>query len=286
MTQMTCPQCGAALNIDILTREPRPCTECGTTFSLDSSDRPQPDAEHQQNINRQKYFEIAAVIVMILVGFGYMALSTGKGLKVTSIQNSSSSLSATLTENGYTYTQSIGLRGQQFQTYTQQKGVLQTTVDLISYGDNAHDTIGTFVIAVSIPKGHSFPPDAIIEPAVQEAFNAVITLGEALLPKSTHGLQKAVSTTALMRTGSIKHLKGVAQTSSGWKITYINYREHKESEFDTPLLLFIYQKLSFASNSQYESFHKELYKASGEGQEIKRVMSQGAPQKSIKDPLS
>ena len=274
MTQMTCPQCGAALSIDLLTREPRPCSTCGTIFSLDSPDRPNPDPDHQQSINRQKYFEIAAVIIMIIVGFGYLAISTGIDQNSASTHQTKAQLSSILTEQGFQSTDSPTIQGQSFQTFTQQGELLRTTVDLISYSDDTQTALGTILIAVSLPEGHPFPPDTIIEPAVQKAFNTVTDLTEALVPHSTPGLEKAVSTTVPMSINSVKHHKGVAQTSSGWKITYINYREYKDGEHEVPLLVFIYQKLSVASNSNFESFHQALYKAVNEGGDIKNILLQ------------
>lgn len=274
MSHMTCPQCGAPLNIDVLTREPRPCAQCGTEYSLDSEMRPKPDAELQQTINRQKYFEIAAVVIMILVGFGYLAISTNKSQTAASNQASPTDLASMLTTQGFQEAIPSTILGQEFQTYTQQNEILQTTVDLISFGEESQSAIGTILIAVSLPKDRPLPPDEIIEPAIQKTFNAVTELGEGLVPHSTHGLEKAISTTVPISNTPIQHHKGVAQTSSGWKITYINYREVQESEYETPFLLFIYQKLSIASNPHYESFHKTLYTAINSGQNIKRTMQQ------------
>ena len=70
------------------------------------------------------------------------------------------------------------------------------------------------------------------------------------------------------------HLKGVAQTSSGWKITYINYRAYEENEQGIPLLLFIYEQLNTASDTELEDFHLALYKAINTGIDIKTSMQE------------
>jgi hypothetical protein len=274
LSHMTCPQCGAALYIDVLTREPRPCTACGATYSLDSPERPQPDVEHQQTINRQKYFEIAAVMIMILVGFGYLALSINNREARDATEALSHDLSSILEVEGYEAKGTSNIQGQRFETFIHQSAVLRTTIDLVTLGDSATHNHNAFIIAVSLPEGQTVPPVAVIEPAVQEAFNAISLLGEELLPRSTPSLQKAVATTAPISNSPVDHLKGVAQTNSGWKITYINYREVQGTEFETPFLLFVYQELNAASNSDFETFHKALYKALSEGQEIKRVFNE------------
>ena len=269
---MTCPQCGAPLNIDVLTREPRPCTECGATYSLDSAERPQPEAEHQQTINRQKYFEIASVIIMILVGFGYLALSiNNRESASTSVSGTVEDMPSVLTTQGYTAEGTTTILDQRFDTFTHQGGILRTTVDLMSLGAKADSEINAFIIAVGLPANQPLPPDGVIAPAVQDAFNVVAELGEALLPHSTPGFEKAVATTAPIQLNAVYHLKGVAQTSSGWKITYINYRAYEENEQGIPLLLFIYEQLNTASDTELEDFHLALYKEIGRASCRERV---------------
>ncbi len=278
MTNMVCPQCGNALNIDVLTREPRPCGQCGTVFSLDSNEKPNPDPTHQHAINRQKYFEIAAVVIMILVGFGYLALSTSKTQVANPHQVAATDVSSAVLKAGFEETDTASILGQQFTTYTRQTGILHTTIDLVTADNDPQPSVDTIVIAVSLPANRPFPPDTVIEPAVQEAFNAVVDLGETLLPVSTPGLKKAVATTATITANAVDHQKGVAQTSSGWKITYINYREYKESPEAVPLMLFVYQRLDTASHPDHADFQKALYEAINTGKEVKQVMRTHTPE--------
>lgn len=270
MISMTCPQCGAELAIDVLTREPRPCGACGVVFSLESSERPQPEAEHQHAINGQKYFEIAAVIVMILVGFGYLAISNGQESVATPI--SQGDYPSLLSEHGFRAVDSTTLQGLSFETFQRDQGLLRSTVDLISFEAAGQQTLGAIVVAVALPKERPFPSDALIEPAVQEAFNGASLLAEALVPHSTPGLEKAVKTTAPITQGSLNHHKGVAQTHSGWKITYINYREYAGNGEDVPLLLFIYETLDFASDVEVKNFHEALYTSARLGDDLKRTL--------------
>jgi hypothetical protein len=272
---MTCPQCGAPLNIDVLTREPRPCKECGATYSLNSEERPQPEPEHQQSINRQKYFEIAAVIIMIIVGFGYLALSiNARESAGTGVSGTAADMPSILAKQGYKDEGTTTILDQRFDTFTQQSGILRTTVDLMSLGTEANSEINAFIIAVGLPPNQPLPPDEVIAPAVQEAFNSVTQLSEALLPHSTPGFEKAVATTAPIQLNTVYHLKGVAQTSSGWKITYINYRAYEENEHGIPLMLFIYERLNTASDTELEDFHLALYKAINTGIDIKTSMQE------------
>jgi hypothetical protein len=266
-----CPSCGTALAVDVFTKEPRPCTECGAIPTLDDSGRLIPDAEHQNSINRQKYFEIATVITIIIVGFGYFAISIGRtpggDVGSTTIEN----LGAILRSEGFEGSQASTALDREFTGFVKQGKILRTTIDLVGAVDS--DVTEAIIFATSLPTGRPFPSDDIAKAAVQESFNEIVHLGELLVPASTDGLSKAANTTTEVKSGDINFRKGVAQTSSGWKITYIAYREYDENGEDIPLLLFIYQRLDAASNPALETFNEILFSAANDGLDIRETMA-------------
>jgi hypothetical protein len=270
VTTINCPSCGTEIPVDVLTGEPRPCKKCGAVATVDESGRLIPDADHQNNINRQKFFEIAAVIVMILVGFGYFAISndgTGSGVAGST---SSADLGAILRAEEFKELGQASALNQTFDQFRAQAGILQTSVDVVSVNDNSQ--ADAILIAVGLPSGKTMPPDAVAEKAIQEAFDQVTELAELLLPASTESLSKAVNTTVPVTHGDIVIRKGVAQTNSGWKITYINYRAMAQNEVETPLLLFIYQRLDAASDPAQKEFNQVLFTAANEGWNVIAAM--------------
>ena len=95
---ITCPVCGSELTLRAAA--PGPCVSCGVVLTVDESGQLVPDETYQEGINKQKYFEIATVIILILVGFGYFAISTseqGMGEQL----RTATDIQAVLTENGY-----------------------------------------------------------------------------------------------------------------------------------------------------------------------------------------
>ena len=158
----------------------------------------------------------------------------------------------------------------EFTGFVKQGKIFRTTIDLIAAKDN--DATEAIIFATSLPAGRPFPSDDIAEAAVQESFNEIVGLGALLVPASTEGLSKAANTTTEVKSGDIDFRKGVAQTSSGWKITYIAYREYEENGGEVPLLLFIYQRLDAASNPALETFNEILFSAANDGLNIRETM--------------
>ena len=238
--------------------------------AVDESGKLIPEADHQTNINRQKYFEIATVIIMIIVGFGYFAISSGRaGIEVTG-STSATDLGAILRSENFEQLESETILGQTFDRYRVQNGLLRTVVDVVSTdGDEQTNAI---IFSAGLPGDTPFPSDDIAEKAIQDSFDEIARLGELLVPSSIEGLSKAVNTTVPVSNSITEFRKGVAQTNSGWKITYIAYRAYEEDGSDIPLLLFVYQRLDAASDPAQESFNKTLFTAANEGENIIEAM--------------
>jgi hypothetical protein len=271
VSALNCPSCGTQLTFDVFSGEPRPCTNCGARAAVNETGTINQDPEHQQNINRQKYFEIATVIILILVGFGYLSISTGQ----TPAANDGSAKIHDLVDivEGMDYISGDVLQaGEQTIHPLHLTGpILNSSVDIISATDS--EVAHTIILSVHFPANETFPADDIAEPAIQEAFNASATLGELLVPRSTESLSKAVNTTAEKKKDG-KHLfRGAAQTSSGWKISYIAYREiDKTGDRDIPLLLFIYQQLDAASDPMLQTFNERMFATVNAGGDIRDAL--------------
>ncbi len=229
-----------------------------------------PDEDHQQKINRQKYFEIASVIILILVGFGYMAISSGRNAAPGDGTSTIANLSALIEGQGFQVLGSSMALTREFHGFSEQGDILNTSVELVSpeSGQDAE----AIIFAVGHPQGTPFPSDDVAEAAVQAAFDRVAKLGEVLVPSSSQGLSTAVNTTVEVSSGAVRYLKGVAQTSNGWKITYVAYREYEGGGGQVPLLLFVYQRLDAASDPALEDFNQVLFTAVNESTNIKQAM--------------
>lgn len=270
MNSIQCPSCGEPLAFDVLSGEPRPCAKCGAVPPVDENGKILRDADQQQTINRQKYFEIATVIILIIVGFGYLAISTGRspdaGDGTTTITNHT----AILLSDGYDQAESTRAMGQRFHSFRLRGDTLLTSVDLVSADDGERTQL--IIFSVGLPSEKAMPSDDEAATMVQEAFDAVAELGERLVRQSTQGLSKAVNTTVAVTNDDTRFHKGVAQTSSGWKITYVAYREVDEEGDTIPLLLFIYQRLDAASDPALEPFNHVLFSAANDGKNIRQAM--------------
>lgn len=265
MSDVVCPSCGNPLQTDALSGEIRPCSRCGSVRGM-PSEKPVPDPEHQHRIKRQKIFEIGAVMVMIVVGVGYFAISNRASQSRTVGPITMSSFSNIVFANDFEATGDTSILGHRFRSYSREEPILWTSLDIISAEDD--EAVEALLIVVSHPGGTPFPTDEVAERAIQEGLDEMADLCEHLIPSSNLALQKAVITMSAGKEG-VLHNKGVAQTSDGWKVTYITYREYEETGEDIPLLLFLYQRLSAASDPELGDFNRVLYESINSGTDAK-----------------
>ncbi|PCJ65717.1 MAG: hypothetical protein COA73_02130 [Candidatus Hydrogenedentota bacterium] len=270
MTEPTCPQCGSKLKTNALTSEYLPCSNCGSV-TQGNLDNPEPDPEHQGRINKQKLFESGTVIVLIILGLGYFSISN-RDPKLTSGTIATVPMVAdALLGHGYESVEVADIFSRNFQTFKTKTSVLHYEVDVIS--SSKSDEVQALIMAVTLPADTPFPPDDVAEKSIQQSFDAMVDLGDALLPGARGALEKAAATVTTGN-GRRLHIKGVAQTSGGWKVTYIAYREYESDGDVIPLLLFIYQRLSDASTPEAEAFSQVLHKAVNNGTDIKTTLIQ------------
>ena len=276
MSDATCPSCGYPLQTDVLSGEIRPCSRCGSVREM-PSEKPAPDPEHQHRINRQKGFEIGTVIILIVVGVGYFAIRNRVPQGRVDGPVTMSSVSNIVFAHDFEPTGESSILSHRFRSYSREEPILRTSLDIISEEDD--EAVEALLIVVSHPGGKPFPSDDVAERAIQEGFDEMSDLGERLIPSSRSALQKAVITMTSGKEGLL-HNKGVAQTSDGWKITYITYREYEETGEDIPLLLFLYQRLSAASDPERGEFNRVLYESINAGTDAKsglRAYEAGLP---------
>lgn len=259
MNETTCPSCGHPMPVDALTGEARPCTRCGSTRGM-SSEKPVPDPEHQQRIKKSKGFEIAAVVVMILVGLTFVSIRGGTSTDDTSA--SLISVSNVIGAHDYEFSGESTLRGRKFLGYRKREGVFQKSIHLIANDES--DALEAVLIVVAHPGGRPFPPDEVAEAAIQESLGEVVRLSGEMIPSFFQALENAAMTMTEGRVG-VSHRKGVSQTGDGWKVTYVIYREYEETGEDIPLLLFFYQRLSAASDPELAEFNGIVFEAINEG---------------------
>lgn len=265
MSEANCPNCGYPLQADVLSGEIRPCSRCGSVREM-PSEKPAPDPEHQHRINKQKGFEIAAVIVTIIVGVGFFAIRNRAPAGQGNGSDTAANMLYLVDGHDFSSEGESFILGKKFQSYRRQEGVFQSTIDLIE--DAETESVEAVLIVVSHPAGKTFPQDDIAETAIQDALDTMVHFGEVLIPSSPPALQKAAATMSTGKQGLL-HNKGVAQTSDGWKVTYITYREYKEDGEDIPLLLFLYQRLSAASSPELADFNRVLYESINAGEDPK-----------------
>lgn len=273
MSAVDCPSCGTALTFDVLSGEPRPCSSCGAMPAVGDDGRLLPGVEHDKKLRNQKYFEVATVITLILVGFGYLAISIGQrpnaGDGTSTVQNLANIVSSVdFVENEATLA-----ADHRFHTWTREDD-LYTSIDFVTRGDA--DTVDAIIVSVSLPPDTEMPSDERAGELAQEGFNDVAELSDRLVPTSLEGLSKAVNTVTNVVDGDTAFMKGVAQTANGWKITYILYRQVEPNASGIPFLLFIYQHLDAASDPAQESFNSAVFTAANDGRIIRDAMVESA----------
>lgn len=273
MSEINCSVCGAALSFDVFTGEPRPCPNCGTKPPVNAEGHIVASDEHQQNLRNQKYFEVATVIILILVGFGYLAISIGNRPIAGDGTSTLANLASVVGSVDFVQGDQVESAEHVFHPYTRE-GDLHTAIDFVLR--EGKERVDTIIVSVSLPPGTELPSNERAGELAQEAFNDVAELSDRLVPTSLEGLSNAVRTTTDVADGDTAFLKGVAQTANGWKITYILYRNVEPNESGIPFLLFIYQHLEAASDPAQEAFSKALFTAANDGMTIRTALAESA----------
>jgi hypothetical protein len=265
-----CPHCGTPLMRDVLTGDLRPCNHCGSMIgSINEKAEFEPD--HLERLRKQKIFEIGIVVTLIIVGVVYLSAfskrPSGPNARSTSIDE----FSTVIDSRGYELVSESNSEEKQFHSYQRSFGILQHDLHVIA--PTQSDQVEAFTISASVPAGEQYPQAQQADDATQKSFNSIVNLAESLLPTSTDALKKAAATVTEGK-GSTRHEKGVAQTTDGWKVTYIMYRKAEDDGSEIPLLLFLFQRLDAASNPDNESFNRVLFNGIGNGKPIQSIIDE------------
>jgi len=234
---------------------------------------PLPAPEHQRKITRNKWFEIVTVVLMIVIGAGYLSYRNSGGLRPADAVRTLDDAVKTVEETGASkHGQGEGVFGRRIVSFSQAVGIFERRVDLV--GTDFGAPLETAIVSLVPLQGEWKPSDT----ALLDAVNGVGELGHQLVPSSAEALDKAVTTSESITDTPRPHDKGVAATDDGWKVTYVTYRNFDE-EADPPqtVLYYVIQRMSAGEDPALGAFNRALYEAILEGDDAKgAVLAAGA----------
>lgn len=215
---------------------------------------PEPTPEHQQKITRQKWFEIATVIGLIVLGAGILAWRQAENRRPepsTTLPDAAKAVEAA----GYAAKAGGTAFGQQFLSFEKPLDDFRCTVDLA--GASAAAPMDLCIVTLLPLPGKAVPAAE----ALQKAVNDVGILGQKLVRSSAEAFDRAAKAMKPVTDTPRLHDKGVQQTSDGWKLTYVTYRSYDEHAEAQPMLCYVLQRQSTASDPALEGMNQALYAA-------------------------
>lgn len=233
---------------------------------------PLPTPEHQHRITRQKWFEIVTVVVLIAAGLGFLWWRDYRSHHRVDPALTMSESGRAIEDQGCGPSGKASIQGRQFWSFARRLDGFECHVDLIGVG--ADQPLETAVIWLTPLAGQESPS----EESLQRVVNTVGHLGQTLVASSTQALETASKTMEWIGDAPRPHEKGVAGTKDGWKLTYVTYREHDDSEESQPMLCLVLQRLTAASEPGLSELNRGLHQAVHEGVDIKTALqaAQGA----------
>ena len=217
---------------------------------------PQPTPEHRRKITRNKWFEVITVILMIVIGFGYLAWRNSGTVPP---ENASKSLDASITAvkaDGAIQLTSTTIGDRTMASLSKKLAGFDCNVELL--GKNPNEPLETAIIWLAPPAG-AFDPTA---DAMLEVVNGVGELGHLLVPSTAEAMEKAVKTSELIKDSPRPHQRGVAATNDGWKVTYVTYQNYDETANPPQAVLYyVIQRLSAGEDETLGPFNRALHEA-------------------------
>ncbi|MBX7255731.1 MAG: hypothetical protein K1Y02_05180 [Candidatus Hydrogenedentes bacterium] len=232
----------------------------------ESGSIPLPTPEHQQRITRQKWFEIATVILLIAGGLTFLGWRDYRNHHRPDPAATLGESVKTVEAAGYRPAGTAEILGRQFVSFVQPLEDFECHVDLVGLG--AEHPVDTAVIWLT-PLSGSVDPS---EQSLQKAVNTVGFAAQALVAASTQALETASKTMEFISDAKRPHDKGVAGTNNGWKLTYVTYREFNAGGPPEPMLCLILERLASASDAELSELNRGLHKAVNEGADIKTAL--------------
>lgn len=217
---------------------------------------PLPTPEHQRKISRNKWFEVVTVILMIVIGFGYLAW---RNSGTAAPANASKSLETAITAvkaDGATQLSSTTIGNRIMTSLSKKLAGFDCNIELL--GKSPSEPLETAIIWLAPPPG-SFSPS---ESSMLEVVNGVGELGHSLVPSSAEAMEKAVKTSELIKDSPRPHQRGVAATNDGWKVTYVTYQNYDETANPPQAVLYyVIQRLSAGEDETLGPFNRALHEA-------------------------
>lgn len=221
---------------------------------------PLPTPEHQRKIARNKWFEVVTVMLMIVVGFGYLAWrNSGRAASFNAAQTLEASISA-VKADGATQLNSTTIGDRTMMSLSKKLVGFDCNVQLLAKSPDA--PLETAIIWLAPPAG-TFDPS---EGTMLEAVNGVGELGYLLVPSSAEAMEKAVKTSEQIKDSPRPHQRGVAATNDGWKVTYVTYQNYDETANPPQAVLYyVIQRLSVGEDKSLGPFNRTLHEAIQQG---------------------
>ena len=232
------------------------------TFGL-----PLPTPEHQRKITRNKWFEVVTVMLMIVIGFGYLAWrNSGRAASFNAAQTLEASISA-MKEDGATQLSSTTIGNRTMASLSKKLAGFDCNVELLGKYPNA--PLETAIIWLAPPAGTFSPSDSLM----LEVVNGVGELGHKLVPSTAEAMEKAVKTSELIKDSPRPHQRGVAATNDGWKVTYVTYGNYDETASPPQAVLYyVIQRLSAGEDETLGPFNRALHEAILQGADAKQAI--------------
>ncbi|MFA6239303.1 MAG: hypothetical protein WC655_00150 [Candidatus Hydrogenedentales bacterium] len=235
---------------------------------------PSPTPEHQRRISKQKWFEVATVLLLIAAGFGFLGWRDYRAHHRTEPAKSLEEASKAIESAGCAPAGTAKIFNRHFLSYRQQLEDFECHVNLV--GVEPGLPLETAVIWLT-PKAGQAPAS---EESLQKAVNSVGVLGQTLVASSSQALEAASKTMEFLSDAKRPHDKGVAGTTDGWKLTYVTYREYDADGAPEPVLCMVLQSLSAASESTLADFNRTMYEAIHQGVDVETALRAEAEGKS------
>ncbi|MCC6153742.1 MAG: hypothetical protein IT367_08295 [Candidatus Hydrogenedentes bacterium] len=225
------------------------------TFGL-----PLPTPEHQRKITRNKWFEVITVILMIVIGFGYLAWRNSGTVPPANASNTLQAAITAVKADGATQLTSTTIGDRTMVSLSKKLAGFDCNVEVL--GKSPNEPLETAIIWLAPPPGAFSPSDS----SMLEVVNGVGELGHKLVPSTADAMEKAVKTSELIKDAPRPHQRGVAATNDGWKVTYVTYQNYDETANPTQAVLYyVIQRLSAGEDESLGPINRALHKAILEG---------------------
>jgi hypothetical protein len=223
---------------------------------------PEPEPAHRKRILREKGFEIATVVLLVVGGVGFLIWRDARSHSAPDPARSLAASAEAMEAAGGVPSEPVALPARQLLTFRQEIGDFVCRVGLV--GEGPESPLETAVIWATPESGRA---DLSTE-ALQKLVDGTALLAQKLVRSSSRAVETAANTMEVVRDGDRLHDKGVGQTGDGWKVTYVTFRSFDEDAPLLPVLYLVLQRLSAASDPALARFNQRLYETVNRGEDV------------------